>query len=177
MVVVAQDKPRSEEQGEGGDEDTGEMRRQRKSLRVRGSQERGDGERWEQSLGQEQRRRQPWSDAERYKETLWHGPSQREKRWTEPREGEEESPVRETEREGKEAAAGRTAEMQTCGGIIWLSDPAQSHPGATEEKGEHLQPQSLPEAEVTAEAGAERLRRVWAEGQGRCRCANPHGPA
>ena len=83
------------------------------------------------------------------------------------------------DREGgeREPLQGRTAEMQTCGGIIWLSDPAQSHTGATEEKGEHLEPQSLPEAEVTAEAGAERLRRVWAEGQGRCRCANPHAPA
>lgn len=106
MAVVAQDKPRSEEQGEGGGEDIGEMRRQRKSLRVRGSQGRGDGEIWEQSLGQEQRRRQPWSDAERYMEMLWHGPSQWEKRWTEPWEGEEESPVRETEGEGKGATAG-----------------------------------------------------------------------
>lgn len=51
MAMAAQDKPRSEE--EGGDEDMGEMRRQRKSLGVRGSQGRGDGEIWEQSLGAE----------------------------------------------------------------------------------------------------------------------------
>lgn len=103
----------------------GKMRRQRKSLRVRGSQGRSDREIWEQSLGQEQRRRQSRSDAERYMEMLWHRPSQWEKRWTELQEGEEESPVRETEREEQEG----NAEMQTCGGIIWLSDPTVTHGG------------------------------------------------
>lgn len=39
-------------------------------------------------------------------ETSWHRPSQWEKRWPEPQEEEEESPVRETEREGKGATAG-----------------------------------------------------------------------
>lgn len=51
------------------------------------------------------------SEAERYMETWWHRPNQWEKRWTEPREGEEESPVREIERVGEtEPLQGNTAE-------------------------------------------------------------------